>query len=48
MTKRTRYFVMGSVGFLALGLTVGLAAYFGGIPGFAEPAGPTELNYVAG
>jgi hypothetical protein len=48
MTRRTRYFVMGSVGFLVLGLTVGLAAYFGGVPGFAEPAGPTELNYVPG
>ena len=47
MTKRTRYFVMGSVGFMAVGLTVGLAAYYGGIRGFAEPAGPDELNYVA-
>jgi hypothetical protein len=46
MTKRTKYFVTGSVGFLALGLTVGLAAYFGGVPGFAEPAGPSELSYV--
>ncbi len=46
MTKRTRYFMFGSVGFLALGLTVGLAAYYGGIPGFAEPAGPVELQYV--
>jgi len=47
MTKRTRYFVMGSVGFMALALTAGLAAYYGGVPGFAEPAGPDELNYVA-
>lgn len=47
MTKRTRYFVMGSVGFMALALTAGLAAYYGGIPGFAEQAGPDELNYVA-
>jgi len=46
MTKRTRYFMIGSVGFLTLGLTVGLAAYYGGIRGFAEPAGPEELNYV--
>jgi len=46
MTKRTRYFVMGSVGFLAIGLTVGLAAFYGGIPSFAEPAGPSELSYV--
>ena len=47
MTKHTRYFVMGSVGFMAVALTVGLAAYYGGIRGFAEPAGPDELNYVA-
>jgi hypothetical protein len=46
MTKRTRYFMMGSVGILTLGLTVGLAAYYGGIRGFAEPAGPDELGYV--
>jgi hypothetical protein len=46
MTKRTRYFVMGSVGFMAVALTVGLAAYYGGIRGFAEQAGPDELNYV--
>ena len=46
MTKRTRYFVMGSVGFMALALTAGLAAYYGGVPGFAEPAGPSELNYI--
>jgi hypothetical protein len=47
MTKRTRYFVMGSVGFMAVALTVGLAAYYGGIRGFAAQAGPDELNYVA-
>jgi hypothetical protein len=47
MTKRTRYFVMGSVGFMVLALTAGLAAYYGGIRGFAEQAGPDELNYVA-
>jgi hypothetical protein len=46
MTKRTRYFMMGSVGFLALGLAAGLAAYYGGIRGFAAPAGPSELGYV--
>ena len=46
MTKRTKYFLMGSVSVLALGLTVGLTAYFGGVPGFAEPAGPEELIYV--
>lgn len=46
MTKRTRYFILGSVGLLALGLTAGLAAYYGGIPGFARQAGPAELAYV--
>jgi hypothetical protein len=46
MTKRTRYFLMGSGGFLAVTLAVGLTAYFGGVPGFAEPAGPQELGYV--
>jgi hypothetical protein len=46
MTKRTRYFMLGSAGFLMIGLTGGLAAYYGGIPGLAQPAGPEELNYV--
>jgi hypothetical protein len=46
MTKRTSYFLMGSGAFLAVSLTVGLAAYYGGIPGFAQPAGPEELSYV--
>jgi hypothetical protein len=47
MTKRTRYFLIGAVAFLGLGLTVGLVAYYGGIPGaFAQNAGPQELRYV--
>ncbi len=46
MTKRTRYFILGSIGVLVLGLTVGLAAYYGGIRGLAGPAGPGELAYV--
>ena len=33
MTKRTRYFLIGSVAFLVIGLAVGLVAYYGGIPG---------------
>ena len=45
MTKRTRYFLMGSVAFITLGLVGGLVAYFGGIPG-AMAAGPDELKYV--
>ncbi len=46
MTKRTRYFVFGAVGVLVLGLTVGLAAYYGGIRGFARQSGPGELGLV--
>jgi hypothetical protein len=46
MTKRTRYFILGSVGLVVLGLTVGLAAYYGGIRGFARQSGPAELAYV--
>jgi hypothetical protein len=46
MTKRTRYFMFGSVGFMALALTAGVAAYYGGVRGFAQPAGPGELAYV--
>jgi hypothetical protein len=46
MTKRTRYFMLGSGAFLVASLTVGLAAYYGGVRGFAQPAGPEELNYV--
>ncbi len=46
MTKRTRYFMFGSVGLLTLGLTVGLAAYYGGIRGIAGQSGPGELAFV--
>jgi hypothetical protein len=47
MTKRTRYFLIGSVGFLVIGLAAGLIAYYGGMPGaFAQNAGPQELRYV--
>jgi len=46
MTKRTRYFLMGSVAFLTVGLVAGLVAYFGGIPGALAQAGPNELRYV--
>jgi len=46
MTKRTRYFMFGSVGVLILGLTVGLAAYYGGIRGLARQSGPGELAFV--
>jgi hypothetical protein len=46
MTRRTRYFMFGSVGLLVLGLTVGLAAYYGGIRGLARQSGPGELSFV--
>jgi hypothetical protein len=47
MTKRTRYFLIGAVAFLVVGLASGLVAYYGGIPGaFAQKAGPQELRYV--
>lgn len=46
MTKRTRYFMFGAMGLLILGLTVGLAAYYGGIRGIARQAGPGELALV--
>jgi len=46
MTKRTRFFLMGSVAFLTIGLVAGLVAYFGGIPGALAQAGPSELRFV--
>ena len=47
MTKRTRYFMAGSAALMAVGLSAGLIAYYGG--GFAAlkaSSGPTELVYV--
>ncbi len=46
MTKGTRYFMFGTVGLLIIGLTVGLAAYYGGIRGLARQSGPGELALV--
>lgn len=48
MSKRTRYFVMSAVAFLAVGLTTGLVASFMGlsVPVFSRAAGPDELQYV--
>ena len=46
MTKRTRYFLIGSVAFLVFGLAAGLLSYFGGIPGAVAEAGVDELRYV--
>jgi hypothetical protein len=48
MTAKTRYFFVGSVLILVLGLGIGLVAYYGGVPGglFASGPGPSELKYV--
>lgn len=48
MSKKTRYFVMGTVAFLAVGLTTGLVASYMGlsVPVFSTAAGPDELQYV--
>jgi hypothetical protein len=48
MTKRTRYFVFGSVAVLLVGLCTGLVAYFTGMPmgAFGQPSGLTELRFV--
>ena len=50
MLKRTRIFLVGSVAFIVLGLTVGLVAYYGGLSGiaFTRAAGPDELQYIPG
>ena len=48
MTKRTRYFMFGSVTVLLVGLCTGLVAYYTGMPmgAFGQPSGPAELRYV--
>jgi hypothetical protein len=48
MTKRTRYFLIGSAAVLVLGLCIGLVAYYGGVlPSLAaERTGPEELSYI--
>lgn len=47
MTKRTRYFLIGSAAVLVLGLCTGLVAYYGGaLPLSAARTGPAELSYV--
>jgi hypothetical protein len=48
MTKRTRYFVFGSVTVLLVGLCTGLVAYYTGMPmgAFGQSSGLTELRYV--
>jgi hypothetical protein len=48
MTKKTRYFLFGSVTVLLVGLCTGLVAYYTGMPmgAFGRPDGPAELRYV--
>jgi hypothetical protein len=48
MSKKTRYFVLAAVAFLAVGLTTGLVASYMGVsvPVFSSAAGPDELQYV--
>ncbi len=48
MTKRTRYFVFGSLTVLLVGLCTGLVAYYTGMPmgAFGQTDGPAELRYV--
>lgn len=48
MTKRTRYFVFGSVAVLLVGLCTGLVAYYTGMPmgAFGQSSGLSELRYV--
>ena len=48
MTKRTRYFMFGSVTVLLVGLCTGLVAFYTGMPmgAFGRPDGPAELRYV--
>ncbi len=47
MSKRTRYFLVGSVAFLVIGLSIGLVAYYnGGLQGLTNAGGPDQLRYV--
>jgi hypothetical protein len=48
MTNRTRYFVLGSISVLLVGLCTGLIAYYTGMPmgALGQAQGPQELRYV--
>ena len=50
MTAKTRYFLIGSVMVLIVGLSIGLVAYYGGMPSglFSRQSGPAELKYLPG
>ena len=44
MTAKTRYFLFGSVLILTVGLSIGLVAYYGGVPGGCSPRSPARLS----
>ena len=48
MTAKTRYFLIGSVMVLIVGLSIGLVAFYGGVPSglFSSQQGPVELKYL--
>lgn len=48
MTRRTRYFLFGSITVLLVGLCTGLVAYYAGLPmgAFGQTDTPAELSYV--
>lgn len=48
MTRRTRYFLFGSITILLVGLCTGLVAYYTGLPmgAFSRTGQPAELSYV--
>ena len=48
MTARTRYFILGSVLVLVVGLSIGVVAYYGGVSGklFSSASGPDDLRYI--
>ncbi len=47
MSRRTRYFMIGAVAFLVVGLSIGTVAYYnGGFKALTRDAGPAELQLV--
>jgi hypothetical protein len=47
MTRRTRWFLVGSALIVVAGLCTGLVAYYnGGLPVFSAGPGPAELSYI--
>lgn len=47
MSNKTRYFMIGAVALLVVGLSIGVVAYKnGGLPGLAAGSAPSDLQYV--